>query len=89
MESVTFGASRTESSSPDETVKSQESVSTDICSKPAESDVNDEKTRHRSHGEYPKNRVTAEGIYSNSRILQDLPGEPAVLQDQLTFCCRA
>lgn len=33
VESATFGASKTESSSSEETVKSQESVSTDICSK--------------------------------------------------------
>lgn len=45
---VTFGASRTESSSPEETVKSQESVSTDICSKRTISDVNKQNAQHSS-----------------------------------------
>lgn len=42
---VTFGASKTESSSPEETVKSQESVSTDICSKGTKSGVHEENVR--------------------------------------------
>lgn len=64
METVTFGASKAESSSPEETVKSQESVSTDICSKPAESDVNKKKTQHRSHGEDQRKARASAGVPS-------------------------
>lgn len=76
VESATFGASKTESSSSEETVKSQESVSTDICSKQTYSEVKKENAQHQSHREDQKH-VGAPQLSPLSGSGSDPPAGPS------------